>query len=212
VVKRLAVQPGQRIHREKLIDSIWPQLETPAGVVRLNKAIHFARRALGPEHIRLREEVVSLEGDPLWVDVDEFEAAAQRGDSATALALYSGDLLAESPFEPWVEARRSQLRLAASRLLGSEALIRERAGDIVGAVTLLERLIGIDPAHEAAHAGLMRLNAASGNRAAALRWYEHLVQTLRDELGVAPSDALRQLHADVAAGRDALTSARSTDE
>src|SRR5262249_51522338 len=104
LVKLLALQPGHRLHREELTDALWPQLDCSAGAGRLNKALHFARRALRADHIRLRGELLSLEADPLWVDVDAFDAAARRGDTNEALTLYTGDLLPENRFDPWVEA------------------------------------------------------------------------------------------------------------
>ncbi len=79
LVKLLAVTPGHRMHREQLIDVLWPDLDQAAGARRLTKALHFARRALAAGQVRLRDDLVSLEADGLWVDVDAFEAAARRG-------------------------------------------------------------------------------------------------------------------------------------
>jgi len=47
----------------------------------------------------------------------------------------------------------------------------------------------------------MRLAAQAGDRHLALRWYGRLVEGLREELGVDPSEELRRLHGDIAAGR-----------
>jgi DNA-binding SARP family transcriptional activator len=78
LVKLLAVTPGHRMHREQLIDVLWPELDQAAGARRLTKALHFARRALAAGQLRLRDDLLSLEADELWVDVDAFEAAARR--------------------------------------------------------------------------------------------------------------------------------------
>jgi DNA-binding SARP family transcriptional activator len=201
LVKLLALRPGHRLHREELTDTLWPELDPSAGAGRLNKALHFARRALTADHVRLRGELLSLEGEPLWVDVDAFDAAVRRGDTEEALTLYTGDLLPENRFDLWVEAPRAQLRARVASLLLDQAADREANGDVRGAVSSLERLVGIDPLHEAAHARLMRLTAEAGDRHLALRWYGRLVEGLREELGVDPSDELRRLHGDIAAGR-----------
>ena len=201
LVKLLALQPGHRLHREELTDTLWPELDSSAGAGRLNKALHFARRALTADHIRLRGELLSLEADPLWVDVDAFDAAARRGDTEEALTLFVGDLLPENRFDLWVEAPRAQLRARVASLLLDQAADRQANDDVRGAVSSLERLVGIDPLHEAAHARLMRLTAEAGDRHVALRWYGRLVEALREELGVDPSEELRRLHGDIAAGR-----------
>jgi DNA-binding SARP family transcriptional activator len=201
VVKLLALQPGHRLHREQLIDILWPELDQAAGTGRLNKALHFARRALETEHVRLRDELLSLEADDLWVDVDAFEVAARRGDVEEALALYSGDLLPENRFDQWAELRRVQLHATVVRLLLDQGVARESRGDNRGAIASLERLIGIDPVHEEAYARLMRLAAADSHRHVALRWYNRLTESLREELGIEPNEELRRLYDDIVAGR-----------
>ena len=117
LVKLLAVTPSHRMHREQLIDVLWPGLDLAAGTRRLTKALHFARRALAAGQVRLRDDLLSLEADDLWVDVDAFESAARRGDIEQALALYTGDLLPENRFDQWAEPRRVQLRTGVARLL-----------------------------------------------------------------------------------------------
>jgi DNA-binding SARP family transcriptional activator/class 3 adenylate cyclase len=201
LVKVLALQPSHRLHREKLIDILWPELDQAAGTARLNKALHFARRALKPEHLRLRDELLSLEADQLWVDVDAFESAARRGDIEEALTLYSDDLLPENRFDQWAELRRVQLHAEVVRLLLDQGVARESRGDTRGAIASFERLVGIDPVHEEAHARLMRLVVAHGHRHVALRWYNRLTESLREELGVEPNEELRRLYDDIVAGR-----------
>lgn len=129
LVKLLAVTPGHRMHREQLIDVLWPELDLAACTGRLTRALRFARRALAPGQVRLRDDLLSLEADDLWVDVDAFQEAAQRGDTEQALALYTGDLLPENRFDQWVELRRVQLRAQAVRLFLDQGTDRESRGD-----------------------------------------------------------------------------------
>src|SRR5207244_13538675 len=49
LVKLLALAATQRLHREQVIDALWPDLPPDQGGANLRKAIHFARRALGTE-------------------------------------------------------------------------------------------------------------------------------------------------------------------
>ena len=101
LVKLLALQPGHRLHREQVVDLLWPDLDPASGTRRLNKALHFARRALAADQVVLRDDLVSLSADPLTVDVDDFDAAARDGDFEAALALYAGDLLPENRYDDW---------------------------------------------------------------------------------------------------------------
>src|SRR5262245_49198991 len=201
LVKLLAVTPGHRMHREQLIDVLWPELDPAAGIRRLSKALHFARRALAGGQVRLRDDLLSLGADDLWVDIDAFEEAARQGDTEGALALYTGDLLPENRFDPWAEPRRVQARAGVVRLLLDQGIDRESRGDRRGAVASFERLVGIDPVHEEAYAHLMRLAASEGQRHVAVRWYGRLVESLREELGVEPNEELRRLYADIVSGR-----------
>lgn len=73
LVKVLALAHAHRRHREQLMDELWPALGPTAAAANLRKAIHFARRAVGAEHIVVRHELVELAGSDVWVDVDAFE-------------------------------------------------------------------------------------------------------------------------------------------
>ena len=85
LVKLLAMSPGRRLHREQVIDALWPDLGVDEAAPRLHKAAHFARKAAGDDSIVLRGESVALFPDQsVAVDVALFEAAADQ-------ALRAGD-------------------------------------------------------------------------------------------------------------------------
>lgn len=44
VVKLLAIEPSHRLHREQLIDRLWPELDLEAGLNNLRQALYHARR------------------------------------------------------------------------------------------------------------------------------------------------------------------------
>jgi DNA-binding SARP family transcriptional activator len=182
LVKLLTLSETRSLHRERVIEALWPDVPVPDAAPRLHKAAHYARRAIGREDaVVLRGETVSLLPDvELVVDVLVYEQLAEEAEARRdvaaaerALAAYGGDLLPEDLYEPWTEADRE--RLAARRA----ALLRQagRWSD----------LLSVDAADEAAHLELMREHARRGDRRAALRQYERLDRALRQELGVAPS-------------------------
>ncbi len=187
LVKLLALTPGRRLHREQVIDALWPD-EMPADAApKLHKAAHFARRSLGRQDaIVLRDDVVALFPDAdVAVDVLAFEelaraALASRESAAVseALASYGGPLLPDEPYAEWLVERRERLEL--------------RHRDLLRAAGRWETLVELDPADEEAHVELMRRFAAAGDRHGALRQYERMDRALRNELGVGPGpDAVR---------------------
>ena len=78
LVKLLALSPGGRLHRDRVIDALWPELTVDAALPRLHKAAHYARLAVEQRTaVVLRDEVVALfPGDDVQVDVVKFESAA----------------------------------------------------------------------------------------------------------------------------------------
>ena len=113
LVKLLALAPGKRLHREQLIDALWPALGASAGANNLNQAVHAARRALGAEAIQARDGLLELHAA---VDVELFEQAVVSARASpkaagyrAALALYGGELLPENRYDDFASGRREEL-------------------------------------------------------------------------------------------------------
>lgn len=210
LVKLLALAPGHRIHREHVMDQLWPDLEPDAAANNLYYALHVARRALASARsghatsaglIHFQQQVLSLyPAVPIWIDVDAFEsaAAAARGTSdpdryQTALDHYTGDLLPDDRYEDWCAARRAALRETHLSLLVTMARLRETQGAYLSAIEALQRVVEIEPVHEEAHVTLMRLYALTRQRSLAIRQYERLREALQRELGIEPDPASQQL-------------------
>jgi DNA-binding SARP family transcriptional activator/tetratricopeptide (TPR) repeat protein len=201
LVKLLALAPGHRLHREQLMDILWPDLPLDAAGANLRKAVYFARQAIGAEALRSREDGVWLEPDGLWVDVDAFQAAIAAGDATAALGLFRGDLLPEDRFEPWAEERRELFRMQLFRLALRLSKELEQAEELGPANSVLERVVELDALNEEAHLRLARVQAKAGLRHLALRTCLQLQERMRQELGEGPSAEARRLHDDIVAGR-----------
>lgn len=207
LIKLLALAPGRRLHRDQILDLLWPDSDLRAGSNLLYQALHAARRLLAEPTaasscLSLENGFLSLAAEA-WVDVDQFESAAQAlktghcqdpAEYLRALALYSGDLLPEDLYEEWTLQRRESLRLSYLNLLQELSRIEEERGNYSGAVAALQRLLSADRSSEAAHVGLMRLYALSGERQQALRQYQTLREVLLAELEVEPGPTAEQLH------------------
>jgi DNA-binding SARP family transcriptional activator len=216
LVKLLALAPYQRMHRERMMELLWPDLEAEAATNNLHRTLHSARRTLEPKasaagsrYLRLRGDQLELcpEGS-LWVDAEAFEEAAAAARRArdpaayrAAVDLYAGELLPGDRYEAWAEDRRQGLRLTYLSLLLKMAGLHEEREDYEPAIEALGRVVAEEPAHEAAHAGLMRLYALSGRRDEALKQYERLGEDLRRGFAGEPSAAIRCLHKEILADR-----------
>src|SRR5262245_36212071 len=73
LVKILALSRSRRLHREQVIDALWPDLAIDEAAPRLHKAAHFARKATGAtDAVVLRDDTVALfPAADVTVDVDE---------------------------------------------------------------------------------------------------------------------------------------------
>jgi hypothetical protein len=86
LVKVLALARGHRLRRDQMLDILWPELDERTAAGNLHRALHFARRAFEPDasrssarYLALVDGMVSLcPEEPLWVDAEEFERAADR--------------------------------------------------------------------------------------------------------------------------------------
>jgi len=190
LVQLLALSPDRRLHREQVVDALWPDLSLDAAGPRLHKAAHYARRALGAaDAVVLRHDAVALwPGVELRADVEVFTQAAKEAlasgttDAALlALGRYGGPLLPDEVYQPWTEQARDAVRVLHLDLL-------RQAGR-------WEEVLAEEPADEPAHLALARAYVDRGDMPAALRQLERMDQALRRELGTAPSPEAAQLRA-----------------
>ncbi len=215
VMKLLCLAPGYALHREQVMDTLWPNLGRRKASNNLRQALHSARKALHTDQEAARcllassgERIALCPDGELWADTEAFEVAA-RGALRTreprayeaALDLYTGELLPEDRYEDWTEAPRARLRETYLSLLLGVATLHEGGGDYGSAEGALDRVLIEEPATEGAHTSLMRLNAIRGRRSEALSQYERLKVALLHTFGVEPSASVRALHEEIASGR-----------
>ncbi len=216
LVKLLTLTSGRRLHREQVMDTLWPDLTPEAAGNNLHQALYAARRALdrsqsphaGSQFLRLETGVLALRPPGrLWVDVEAFQAAAGRCRGSrdprlfqTAIDCYGGDLLPDDRYEAWVTVPAADLRAAYLRLLETYAQVLEEREEYEEAIGVLHRLVASEPVHEEAQLDLVRLYARTGQRRQALGQYEHLRTALRRDLDAEPSAASQRLYQVILAG------------
>ncbi|HZO90449.1 MAG TPA: tetratricopeptide repeat protein [Chthonomonadaceae bacterium] len=195
--------------REALVELLWPEDDPDAGRNSLRVAINALRGPLEPPGtpsgavIRADRLQVQLNPAACTTDVAEFVAALQAEARAedeaervrlltTAVELYRGELLPDYG-EAWIEPERQ--RLADAYLGALRRLVRflAQARDFDRAIDYARRAVHVDPLREESHRLLMRLYMAAGRPAAALQQYGELERILKEEMGLAPSAAAREL-------------------
>ncbi|MFJ1705043.1 BTAD domain-containing putative transcriptional regulator [Kitasatospora sp. NPDC088346] len=210
VLKLLALAPGHRLHRDRVYDLLWPDLDPAAAANNLHQALHAVRRALATagapgDVVLIRDDVLLLGPDGgVRTDLDELAQAVRRaadGGSAerrAALVLAERELLPEDTFEPWTQETRDAVAARRGALRPALAEALEREGRAAEAVEVLEAAGGglTEPGHRA----LMRALAATGRRPEALAVYERLRDGLRDDTGSDPDPQTRELYRDLLAG------------
>ncbi|HEY8285077.1 MAG TPA: tetratricopeptide repeat protein [Chloroflexota bacterium] len=225
--KCLLSTPGHKLHREQLLDLLWPNANQDRGPKLLRQTLYRLRQLLGrPDS---RQEYVRLEGDlvvlaPMpegsapvdWLDALVFERAATAAlagadavATRSALALYAGDFLPDERYEEWAVRRREVLREQYRALLLHLADLRERQGGNEEAMRCLRTLLASDPCHEDAARALMRLQAEAGRHVDALRTYQQLAQSLRRDLDLAPDNETTARYDQVRADRQAAVRQRT---
>jgi DNA-binding SARP family transcriptional activator len=195
LLKMLIARRGWPVHREELIEHLWPD-ETGKNLGnRLAVAVSTVRSVLDPEKSHPADHYVVGDEDTLRldlrhvdVDVEWFLATARRalrdGGSATpeALATYRGDFLPEDLYEDWANPLREEARAAYLALLKSRA---ECAATVEETVSAHLRVLENDPWDETSHQALIKALADAGRhgeaRRAARRYRSRMA-----EIGVTP--------------------------
>lgn len=202
----LAANRLRSVSRAELVEAVWFDDLPAAPDAALRALLSKLRRLLAIEG---RTELRLDLPEPAWVDLEAAVRAIHRAESAIAqgewaeawapsqVALFvseRGFLVGEDG--PWIEAERRHLRELHVRALEAHGASCLGVGgtELPAAERVARRLVEEEPYREAGHRLLMESLAATGNPAAALRVYEDLRVRLREELGVAPSDATQALH------------------
>jgi len=206
LLKVLVARRGRSVHREALMEQLWPDEDPESVANRLSVALSGLRTALDPDRrfepdhfVTGDRETVGLDLAHLDVDVERFLAQVERGRSLlrggdekslatleTAEALFTGDFLEEDAYEEWAIPLREEAR--AAYIATAKALVEEASerGDHDTAVRCSLRILERDPYDEWAGLRLVAAAAAAGRHGEARRHYATYVSRMR-ELDVEPA-------------------------
>jgi adenylate cyclase len=200
----LSVERKRPQSREPLATLLWARTGDERARHNLRQALSKIR-ALCPGLIETRGDRVALNPGNCSIDLVTFEELAhadQVADLQSALDSYRGDLLegyssSEPEFQDWLQVERGRLRKLACEVAGRLAALLASEERDPQAIDVLNRLLRLDPANEAAHRELMKLLARTGRRSEALRQYQECTMALRRELDAEPGAQTRQLLAEL---------------
>jgi len=204
----LVVNRHRHVPRDELAEALWREPDPAAVDTRLNPLLSKLRRVFGPDTVDGRSTIRLCLPD-VWVDIEAAAEAIHRAESSvaqrdwarawgpalTALFVAERDFL---PGEdaPWIDEIRHQLTELRLRALECYAAAALGLGgtELAAAVRAGRQLTRLAPLRESGYRYLMQALAAQGNLAEALGVYGQLSECLRDQLGVSPSPATRELY------------------
>ena len=188
---------GRRM-RSYVAGMLWPDSTESHAQSNLRAALLKIRRA-APGLVEADQMTVALAGD-VHIDVHEFRqctsavaANPDEVDFRAAMYVLTGPELTPGWYEDWVTFEREQLQHERVRALEALAIaeLRRSRGD--AALTAVKAASAVEPLRESAHAIAIRAHLILGNVADAFQEYEAYARLLRHELGISPSDQLREL-------------------
>jgi DNA-binding SARP family transcriptional activator/tetratricopeptide (TPR) repeat protein len=216
VFAMLAVQPGQLVTLNDLVDELWPDGPPRSAVANVRTYAANLRRTFetfdsGYGVIVRQQTGYRLTLGPESVDVFRFEMERSAGREAlmaghvdrarellrSAVARWRGAMLAGLPLGPVLGARvaaAEEERLLALELL-ADVHLRSGRDDL--AIPLMREVIARHPLREPAYVLLMRALHERGDHAGALVVYDEARTRLSAELGVAPGLDLQALQRSV---------------
>ena len=209
----LALQRGQPVSADRLIDLLWGDRQAANPANALQTQIGQLRRTLGPAAILTSEAGYALTARPDEVDVVRFEQLVAKGQRLAAdgemepasaalgeaLRLRRGEPLAEFTYAGFFDAERAhldELTLVAIESRAGADLGLGRHGELASE---LEALCRNYPLRERLWELLILALYRNGRQAEALRAYTEIRDRLTGELGIDPGPALRELQARILA-------------
>ncbi len=228
IFKYLLINRRKPVHKEVLIDIIWPDSDLKQGYNKLRNAIYYIKRALQPKLSSYAQSPYILNCDHHYtfllpenskVDYTMFEnriqsvkSALEQGDPVSgyrkfkdAAELFQGEFLSEDRYESWIEPYRTRFNLEFANTgltLAEKAL---KAGFTHDALKVAELIHNIDPLNDDVVAVIMKAHAQSGHSSAAVAAYHQFAEFLRKELDCEPAEYLKQLYQSINSERAVLS-------
>ena len=186
--------------RQQLAFLFWPDTSEAQAFTNLRNLLHKLRHALPePGHFLLVDaQTVQWRPDARFTfDVADLATALTQATTSAelvkAVQIYRGSLL-PSCYDEWILPERQQLQRRMMDVLLELIRLLESERDYRTAIAYAEHLLQYEPFDETTYCTLMRLHAANGDRAGALRIYQRCVDLLQEEFAAAPASTTQELY------------------
>jgi TolB-like protein/DNA-binding SARP family transcriptional activator len=192
VLAVLAVSGELGCTRERLLALLWPESDEARSRHGLRDALHGIRRGLGADAVPPGGRLLRLDSSVVSSDVLQFTQALAAGRPGDAVRAYTGPLLDgfhvddAAEFERWLDGERTRLAREYVEALKLLATAAERAGARDEAVGWWARAVEHDPTNSDLVLRQVRLLAAMGDRASAIKAAEGHARRLREEFDLEP--------------------------
>lgn len=228
LLKLLVTHRGEAVHREHVIECLWPDANERRGRERLKVTTYFLRQQMRAAGIRgdivtVENATYALRRDAVWLDCEVFESLFNEGRLLErhgrlkealvcfekAERVYKGDYLAEERYADWCAEERERLREVYFDVLGHMVNGYLESGDHERAVQLCRLALSRDSCRESFHRTLMICLLHLGQCDRAIVHYHRYRQVLKAELDVEPAPEIERLYRQlVVAGRSNGAAAR----
>lgn len=216
LLKAIVLNGCRDIHKEILIDALWPDADPAAGNKNFKINLHRLRKALEPDPVKAfgytyviqKASRVSLDMDLISLDTDEFLALGAKATGlefvntreqtlvcyAGAIKLYRGDYFADDPYLDWIAHRRELFRSKYMTILQKKAMLHEDMNQWQEAMDTWRKLLQTEPTFEGAYQNMMILYADAGRKNEAIQVFNKCRTVLKTELDTAPDPETLDLY------------------
>ena len=180
LLKVLIALGGTSVAEDKLIDTLWPDLEGDAAHQAFSIAVRRLRDLLGsPDTVKQQDGKLSLNPQQCWVDALALarllrKSPAGNSACATMFSLYQGQFLPEDESEHWSFGLRNRLHRDFVVLVNRSAQQLERANEWEAAIETYRQGLERDGGTESFYQGLVRCHRALGREVVATAMLRHM--------------------------------------
>nr|MCP4300646.1 hypothetical protein [Gammaproteobacteria bacterium] len=207
----LALAPGIRHPRERLINLLWSDRGEEQARNSLRQCLSAIKKSLGDvADLAVQVDRTSVCLKPKMIDIDalEFERLATDAEFESlsdAAALYRGEFLEgisirDAASQEWLDSERGRFKRQYIEILTNLGHTLLASHDYNGAIRTTEHLVAEDTLGESGWRLLMRAYSANGDRSHALQAFKRCQQVLHDQLDVEPETETVELRDEIANG------------